>query len=108
MVSSLRRVASVERPVVLSSARPRRAGLSGVGIGLGSRGRMIVGSLPTGLKIVLVRSVWLVERGRKHDTRRTDAPWNTGLTFCVAREPRWLVRLVRWNNEAMAVTGPTG
>lgn len=34
--------------------------------------------------------------------------------FCVAREPRWLVRLVRWNqrgqgcNEAKAVTGPTG
>lgn len=28
--------------------------------------------------------------------------------FCVAREPRWLVRLVRWNNKAKAVTGPTG
>lgn len=33
--------------------------------------------------------------------------------FCVLRSaggPRWLVRLVRWNNEAKAVcvTGPTG
>lgn len=68
---------------------------------------MIVGSLPTGLKIVLVRSVCLVERGRKHHPGARCA-MEYRSDFCVAREPRWLVRLVRWNNEAQAVTGPTG
>lgn len=83
VVSSLRRVASVERPVLLESARFVGQRLFRGGIGLGSRGRMIVGKLPTGLKIVLPRSVYRGARPQASPGGGSGMEYRS--EFCVAR-----------------------